>query len=223
MVSSESGNVRACGRPKTRCEPSADLERIRRIVSDRFLLSDLRQQSPVKFEGDDSHTEEIIDAIWPGNPLLCCGKNAYKDFATRRREVWRGNLSRCAFIVPNPQLKVLGRTKEGKESQHQHTLESTGRRIYHVIEFDFAEFAPDGSTETNLTPLVREWQTQGITVGDACAALHLHLSVARPLVLVTHSGGKSLHGWYGCFDRTTEQNRQFMEYAVMIGAVRLDF
>ena len=34
-------------------------------------------------------------------------------------------------------------------------------------------------------------------------------SVARDLVLVCHSGGKSLHGWYACWDLTEEQNQKF--------------
>jgi hypothetical protein len=61
--------------------------------------------SPIKLDTEAaSQTETIIDAIWPGNPLLCCGKNTYT-FATRHREVWRGRLSGCSFIVPNPMLR----------------------------------------------------------------------------------------------------------------------
>jgi hypothetical protein len=37
---------------------------------------------------------------------------------------------------------------------------------------------------------------------------------------VCHSGGKSLHGWYACFDRTEEENREFMAWAVRLGADR---
>jgi hypothetical protein len=62
--------------------PEPDLDLILRIVSGRFLLSDLRRMSPIKLRTEaPSHTEAIIDAIWPGNPLLCCGKNTYT-FAT---------------------------------------------------------------------------------------------------------------------------------------------
>jgi hypothetical protein len=196
--------------------PSPDIESIQRIVSQRFLLATLREYSPIKFDSfGDSQTEQIIDAVWPGNPLLCCGKTSYQ-FATRRRDTWRGHLSRCAYIVPNPMLRVSGLTQEGKVSEH--TKEATAARVYQVIEFDFSEFTQDGVTETVWAPLVREWHAAGITVADACAALHLHLSVARPLVLVTYSGGKSLHGWYACFDLSEEQNRQFMTYAVRLGA-----
>jgi hypothetical protein len=196
--------------------PEPNLDLIRRIVSGRFLFSELRRMSPIKLDTEvPSHTETIIDAIWPGNPLLCCAKNTCT-FATRRREVWRGHLSGCSLIVPNPMLKIKGLTREGKESEH--TKEATAARVYLVVEFDFAEFAPDGVTNTNMAAALREWRDKGITVTDASAALHLHLSVARDLVLVTHSGGKSLHGWYACFDFTEEQNRKFFEYACHIGA-----
>jgi hypothetical protein len=193
-----------------------DIDHIRRIVAGGLLLSTLCAESPVKLDGEaGSHTEEIIGAIWPGNPLLCCGKTSF-EFATRRREVWRGKLSQLAYIVPNPMLRVKAITQEGRESEH--TKAATAARVYQVIEFDFSEFGRDGKTETIWAPLVREWRSEGVTVADACAALHLHLSVARPLVLVTHSGGKSLHGWYACFDRSEKDNRVFMDYAVRSGA-----
>jgi hypothetical protein len=202
--------------PESPTWPQPDLELIDQIISEGFHLGELRQYSPVKFEPDClPHSEEIFDAIWPGNPLLCCGKDVYT-FTTRRREVWRGSLHRYPYTVPNPQLTVKGLTQDGKQSEH--TLEATAARIYQVVEFDFAEFAPDGTTETNLTPFVRKWKANGITILDACAAILLHLSVARDLVLVVHSGGKSLHGWYACFDLHEKNNRQFFEYATRLGA-----
>jgi hypothetical protein len=65
---------------------------------------------------------------------------------------------------------------------------------------------------------VREWRERAITVADACAALHLHLSLRLPLVAVVHSGGKSLHGWYFVLDKAESHLRSFMDYAVIIGA-----
>jgi hypothetical protein len=113
-------------------------------------------------------------------------------------------------------IRREGKTKEGRISEH--SLDATGARVYQVAEFDFAEFAPDGVTETAWTPLVREWKAQGISLTDAAAALHLHLSFLRDLVLCVHSGGKSLHGWYACWNLSEEQNRQFFEYACRLGA-----
>lgn len=196
--------------------PEPNLDDIRRIVAQPYRLQYLRDTSPVKLTDDlPNQTEEIIDAIFPGNPLLCCGVEMYQ-FATRRREVWRGRLAKLPLIVPNPMLRVKGLTQDNKTSEH--TLDATAARVYQVVEFDFSEFAPDGKTETIWTPLVREWKAAGITIADACAALHLHLSVARDLVLVTHSGGKSLHGWYASWELTEEQNKKFFSYAVSLGA-----
>jgi hypothetical protein len=192
-----------------------NLGEIDRIVSHRLGLTVLRDLSPVKIYDDPSASETIFDAIWPGNALLCCGLNSWT-FATRRREVWRSHLSKYAYTVPNPMLRVHGRTKEGKDSEH--SLDATAARIYQVTEFDFSEFAKDAKTETIWAPLVRDWKSRGISIEDACASLHLHLSVVRPLVLVTHSGGKSLHGWYACFEETNADNERFMRYAVSIGA-----
>ena len=118
--------------------------------------------------------------------------------------------------MPNPMWKPVGRTQDGKLSQH--TLENTAARVYLVVEFDFAEFAPDGKTPTLWAPLVREWRRAGITVTDACAALHIHLAARLPLVAAVHSGGKSLHGWYPAFNQTDDQLRPFMDYAVSLGA-----
>jgi hypothetical protein len=196
--------------------PKADWEQIRRIVRGGGALCDLAERSPVRFDDEQSHAEEIMDTLLPGDPLLCVGRSQ-SCFATRRREIWRGHLSRLPFIVPNPMLGVLGYTKvENRLSEH--TLERTAGRVYLVVEFDFSEFARDGTTLSEWAPLVREWRERDITVADACAALHLHLSTHLPLAAVVHSGGKSLHGWYYVFRKPEVGLRSFMNYAVRLGA-----
>jgi hypothetical protein len=195
--------------------PEPDIEAIRSIISSNILLVDLVERSPVAFDDDSSHAEEISDVLFPGDPLLCVGKSKYR-FATRRREVWRGHLHRLPLIVPNPMLNYFGRTAEGRLSQH--TKSNTARRVYLVVEFDFAEFGRDGKTTSAWAQLVREWRDRDISVADACAALHLHLALRLPLVCVIHSGGKSLHGWYYVFGRRDSELRPFMNYAVSLGA-----
>src|SRR5205823_15123202 len=37
-------------------------------------LVDLWEVSPIRLEDNAAHTEALIDALFPGNPLLCCGK-----------------------------------------------------------------------------------------------------------------------------------------------------
>jgi hypothetical protein len=60
--------------------------------------------------------------------------------------------------------------------------------------------------------------TAGKTKLDLCAAIHGHLAKLRPLALVVHSGGKSLHGWYPCEGESEEVMHRFMRYAVSLGA-----
>ena len=84
----------------------------------------LWELSRPRIEDNAQHTEEIIDRLFPGNPLLCCGKSS-QEFDTRPRDDWRGEMSALALIVPSPMSAVTGMTKDGKESKH--TLANTGR------------------------------------------------------------------------------------------------
>jgi hypothetical protein len=203
--------------PAPRPWPEPDIDRIRAIVEAGPSLADLIECSPVRFDDDCSHAEEIIDTLLPGDPLLCVGKSSYR-FATRRREIWRGHLGRLPLIVPNPMLDYFGCTAQGRPSQH--TKANTARRVYLVIEFDFSLFGRDGKTPSRWAPLIDQWHEHDISVADACKALHLHLAQRLPLVCITHSGGKSLHGWYYVFDRREAELRHFMDYAVSLGADR---
>jgi hypothetical protein len=170
--------------------PEVNQEKREAIIASGFRLVDLREASPVRFDDSDAHTEEIIDALFPNDPLLCCGKSN-SEFDTKPREEWRGQLSRLQFITPSPMATRTGRTQEGKESAH--TLDNTGPRQNLAVEFDHG------------------------TVDDHAAVL-LHLAEDAPLVLVVHSGSKSLHGWFPCHEQTEEQLYQFMLRAVSLGA-----
>src|SRR4029453_4256898 len=104
---------------------------------------------------------------------------------------WRAQLAQMQFIVPSAMSARMGLTKEGKESVH--TLSNTGARRFLVIEFD-----------------------QGGV--DEHAAVLLHLAASAPLVLVVHSGSKSLHGWFYCAGQIQERLERFMRYVVSLGA-----
>jgi hypothetical protein len=203
--------------------PAPDHDAIRQIVAGGWSLYDLWESSPLRYDDEQCHTEEIIDVLFPGNPLLSCGRSillgcgkmTYK-FATRRREIWRGHLARVPLITPTPMRKIRGITLEGNPSEH--CRDGVGKRLYQIIEFDFSEYARDGSTLTQWAPMVREWNAAGITVADACAALHLHMANLLPFAAAVSSGGKSIHGWYSCAGRTDSLLRFFMNYAVTLGA-----
>jgi len=168
--------------------PALDQEKRASIIAEGRGLSELLRAKP--FKDDASHTEEIIDTLFPGDPLLCCGTSS-RAFATRPRSEWHGKLAALQFIVPSPMKAKFGETKGGKKSQH--TLSNTGPRRFLVIEQD------SGSL-------------------DEQTAILAHLAIKAPLALIVHSGGKSLHGWFFCEGRSEETLRQFMSYAVSIGA-----
>jgi hypothetical protein len=195
--------------------PSRDKDKIDAIVREGIGLQDLWEKSPSRFNDDASHTEEIIDALFPNNPLLCCGATKWQ-FGTRRREVWRGRLSGFPYIVPSPMTRIEGKTKDGKPSPH--SLDNTGPRRFLVTEFDFSIKARDGITDSEWAPLVRAWNDAGISVADACAALLIQLAIIGPLVLAVHSGGKSVHGWFYCQGKPETMLRRFMDYAHTLGA-----
>ena len=192
-----------------------DKERLRSIVSEGIALVDLWEESRIRFDDNRSHAEEIIDALFPGNPLLCCAETMSK-FATRHREEWRGKLSRLQFIVPSPMLAATGLTQDGRESEH--TLSGTGPRRFLVVECDYSEKSRDGAQDTPLAPLIRELAALGITVADMCAAVLGHLAQFAPLALAVHSAGKSLHGWFFCLGQPEDGLRRFLSYAVSLGA-----
>jgi hypothetical protein len=172
--------------------PAVNHEQREAIIATGFGLVDLWEISPVRFEDSQSHTEEIIDTLFPGNPLLCAGRSK-SEFATRSREEWHGELAALQLIVPSTMTARVGRTQKGKESAH--ALEITGPRRFLVIEQD------------------------GGTIDEQAAVL-LHLAERAPLAVAVHSGSKSIHGWFYSAGQPQEKLRGFMQYAVSLGADR---
>ena len=183
--------------------PSASLERIEAIANTEGRLVDLWEMSPARIESNEPKTNEIIDTLFPGNPLLCCGWSVYR-FDTRPRNRWH-KLDDLEFIVPSPMSHKQGLTREGKLSAH--TQANVGPRRFLVVEFDFDASRPmKGALLSKLDVL------------DVSAALLLHLATIAPLALAVHSGGKSLHGWFYCDGVSEEKVSRFFRYAVLLGA-----
>lgn len=187
---SKSSNVPNTGRPAPSKWPAANREQREAVIVGNGGLADLWECGNPRFEDSENHTEQIVDWLFPGNPLLCCGKSS-REFDTRTREAWRGHLAELQLIVPSPMSATKGVTKEGKPSAH--TLSNTSPRRYLVCEFD------TGTT-------------------DEHAALLLHLRMFAPLVCAVHSGGKSLHGWFLVEGLAEEKVEKFFRYAVGLGA-----
>lgn len=199
-----------------RAWPKPDLEKIEKIVTDGIGLAGLCQQSQYLFNENNPqrYTKWLLGKLFPDNPLLCCGW-AVNNFATARLSSWR-DLHAGQFIVPNPMTAKMGLTKDQRESSR--ALSNTGPRRFLPIECDFSMYGRDGRTETVFAPLIRRLARRKITVADMCASLLLHLANYLPLVMALSSGGKSEHGWFSVQGRPEAELRQFMEYAVSLGA-----
>ena len=177
----------------TRCAakwPAINQQQRETIIADGGGLADLWELSRVRLHDNEPRTSEIIDHLFPGNPLLCCGRSS-SDFDTKPREQWRGELDKLQLIVPSPMTAPTGLTKDGnKESAH--TLDNTGPRRFLVVEQDAG------------TP-------------DEQAAVLIHLAGYAPLVCAVHSGSKSLHGWFYVAGQPEDKVLKFFRYAVSIG------
>lgn len=176
--------------PSAAQSPKVNAEQREAVIRDNGGLADLWELSDPRIEDSERHTEEIIDRLFPGNPLLCCGK-LQSDFDTKPRQEWRAELAEQQFIVPSPMSAVTGTTKNGTPSAH--CLSNTGERRFLVVEFDSGEI-------------------------DDQAALILHLGTFAPLVCVVHSAGKSLHSWFLVARQPDEKVLKFFRYAVSLGA-----
>jgi hypothetical protein len=170
--------------------PQVNEEQIEAIVQDGMQVLDFWQTSPFEMRAGKNRAEDATDILFPSNPWLCIGQSA-RVFRTRRREQWRGQLSKYALIVPSPMTNETGLTKIGRESCH--SLDNTGPRRFLIIEADRGDL-------------------------DQQAAVIGHLESYAPLAAVVFSGSRSLHGWFVCKGASEEQLLRFMRYAVSLGA-----
>lgn len=201
------------GSPSQKPWPAVDYALVHEIVlKSRIRLKDLSAISPVDLSKEGPRTGEILNALFPGNPLLCIGHSVNTCW-TKPRQFWGGRESDFQFIVPNPMCKETGVKSDGKVSQR--CLDNTGPRAFIVIEFDITDDGP-------WTRFVSDWGDRGITTIDANVALIIELASnglpRLPLGLMLHSGGKSVHAWFPCAGLTDEQVRPFMARAVRLGA-----
>ena len=170
--------------------PNRNEKEIEAIAKTGPGLAGLIELSPTHWEDDSPHTEEIIDVLFPGNPLLCAGRRK-EQALTRSRGEWRGFMANQQLVVPSTMIAIWGKTKNGRDGMR--CLANVGPRRFAVIEFDQGDF-------------------------DQHAALLIHLAKYAPLVLVVHSGNKSLHGWFYCAGEPDDKVEKFFRYAVSLGA-----
>jgi hypothetical protein len=187
-------NPRPCASkspPRQKPDRFIDFDQIAAIASGGEGLADLWEDSEVRLDDDEPLTETIIDTLFPGDPFLCVAEKDPRIPHTQPRSAWRGQLSSCAYIVPSPMSNTTGMTQDSRVSER--SLDNTGPRRYLIVEFDSGSF-------------------------DQQAAILLHLGRYAPLVLVVHSRGKSLHGWFTVADIPEPKVDRFWRYAKTLGA-----
>lgn len=135
------------------------------------------------------HPGGILGRLFPEpGGLLCIGDSAFDFLTAPLRDHHQLHLKQ--FITPAYMTSVYGETQNGKRSMH--CKANTGPRRFIVCDFD----SPPSEQH---------------------AAIILHLSKFRPLIMVLTSGGKSLHAW---FQTTTssQDDRLFWRLCIALGA-----
>ena len=217
---------------RSKAWPIADVGFIDKIVRGGATLDKLRTLSPVQLDTHPLSADDVIDVLFPGDPLLCCGQSL-ESATTRRKSAWR-DFGQIQFLVPSPMTATSGMNKQERRSAR--CLDNTGPRRFLVVEFDFkpdveaceaaiAKILATGGgasakqlNDLDKAKLVAAFIEDGGTVQDMCAALIAHISGTVKPTLVVHSGGKSLHTWFYCEGVEETRLRTFMEYAVSLGA-----
>ena len=169
--------------------------------SDPLLMAEVVKSYPVnldllreKMNSFNQNPSSFLPQLFKEDELLCVAADTWTYATIYRDEVCEISATYALeFIVPSAMTSKTGTTVEGKVSAH--TKDNTGERIYLVVEFDQA------STTDQFS-------------------FHKYLSSKMPLVLMLHSGGKSIHGWYYVEGREDEEIKSFFDLACQLGADR---
>ena len=166
-----------------------------------FGVAELWESSPIRFSDDRPHTREVLPALFPNNPLVCCASSV-KDFATKPLDQWT-EPEKLQFVVHTPMRHVSGLTQAGTPSER--CLDNAGERLrFLVIEFD--ELGEDGLPDY-----------------DASAAKIKNLARHAPLAIAVHSAGKSIHAWLFAGTMPAEALKKLQNRARLLGADPANF
>ena len=137
----------------------------------------------------ETFAHQVLPILFPGNPLIWAARSVHPEIAdTLPLRQWLPVTEMQQFIVPNPMIS----RDVPYNGKSRRCLTNTGPRIYLVVESDSG-------------------------TADEQAAILWQLAHFARLVIAVHSGSKSVHGWFDVAERSEEQNRAFMEYAVSLG------
>jgi hypothetical protein len=93
--------------------PQRNYEQIEAIALAGVRFAELQTQSPVQLNASENHAEEIIDALFRGDPPICAWRS--KDFVlTRLRTERRGVLQSAAVHRSISNAEAKGADSRGK-------------------------------------------------------------------------------------------------------------
>ena len=137
-----------------------------------------------------ARADQVLPILFPGNPLIWAAMSLRPEIGdTLPVRQWLPVSGMQQFIVPNPMIS----REIPHNGKSRRCLTNTGSRVYLVVESDCG-------------------------AADEQAAILWHLANFARLVIAVHSASKSVHGWFHVANRSEEKNREFMEYAVSLGA-----
>ncbi len=160
-------------------------------------LYDLWERSPVQ-PPLGRQPSEWFGKMLGTNAFVCVAGDSPTTAKTARFREWQegGWPDELALVVANPMRSRVGLTQDGRTSPR--CLGNVGERRWVVLEFDQGD-------------------------ADEQAALHWALTTVAErhgwpvLRLAVHSGGKSLHGWYGPVE-SEDAALSLMQAATSLGA-----
>ena len=90
------------------------------------------------FHVEQSATVEVLNQLFPNDPLVCVGMDN-DIFWTARLSEYGNRVEKCQFVVPSPMSKLKGKIINpvpGGPTESAHTKDNTGDRRFAVVEFD---------------------------------------------------------------------------------------
>jgi hypothetical protein len=138
----------------------------------------------------ETFAHQVLPVLFPGDPLIWAARSVQPEIGdTLPLRQWLPIAGMLQFIVPNPMIsRVIPHNGKSRRC-----LTNTGPRVYLVVESDTG-------------------------TADDQAAILWHLARFARLVIAVHSASKSVHGWFHVAERSGDENRAFMEYAVSLSA-----
>ena len=160
-----------------------------------YGLVDLWEASPLRLDEDAPPAGELLKVLYPDDPYLCIGWSV-SNFHTQRTSEWVSQpLDGAQYLAPNPMKASSMDRGDGTHTKKCHEL--VRERRYLAVEFD------GGTLDQQASRL--GWLASG-------------RGGAMPLVMVTFSGSKSLHGLFKARGRTERFLSSFYDKAISLGA-----